>query len=66
MEDALTAGLRAWRDAERRMADATNGDVSILAREVVELRAEYHRLLADRAAATQRESDLARTSADAH
>ena len=64
MEDALTAALGAWRDAERRMADATNGDVSILAREVVELRAEYHRLFADRAAATQTDPDLSRTSAD--
>lgn len=66
MEDALTAALGAWRDAERRMADATNGDMSIRAREVVELRAEYHRLVADRAAATQTDSDHIRTSADAH
>ena len=60
MEDALTAALNACRDAERRMADASNGDVSIVAREVVELRAEYRRLVADRAAATQ-ESDRNQT-----
>ena len=65
MENALEAALTAWRDAERRMADATNRDVSVLAREVVEMRAEYHRLLVERAAAIQAHSDLARTTVDA-
>ena len=62
MDDALTAALSAWRDAERRMADATNGDVSTMAREVVERRSEYHKLLADRVAANQRDTEFSRTS----
>jgi hypothetical protein len=48
--DQVTAALSSWRDAERRLTDATDGDITWWAQEVVERRAEYQRLVAVRAA----------------
>ena len=46
---AIEAGLAAWRDAERRLSEAGNGETQILTREVQHRRAEYQLLAAEQA-----------------
>ncbi len=45
----IEAALAAWRDAERRLSEAGNGETQILTREVQHRRAEYQRLTAEQA-----------------
>jgi hypothetical protein len=45
--EAIEAALAAWRDAERRLASAVNGDRERLALEVSSHRAEFQQLSAD-------------------
>lgn len=44
---AIEASLAAWRDADRRLADAVDGDREAIAREVELHRTEFHQLSAD-------------------
>lgn len=44
--EAIESALAAWRDAERRLAQATDGEADHLAREVARHRDEFQRLSA--------------------
>ena len=46
---AIESALAAWRDAERRLSGAGDGETQILIREVQHRRAEYQRLAAEQA-----------------
>ncbi|HUP55791.1 MAG TPA: hypothetical protein VM408_09815 [Methylomirabilota bacterium] len=43
----VEAALRAWRDAERRLESAVDGDTEALTREVAQLRDAYQQLSAE-------------------
>lgn len=45
--EAIEAALAAWRDAERRQAKATNGDMAALNAAVERHRSEFQRLSAE-------------------
>lgn len=44
---AIEGALASWRDAERRLANADDGDRAAIAREVRRYRTAFHRLSAD-------------------
>jgi hypothetical protein len=44
---AIEASLAAWRDAERRLAEAVDGEAEVLTREVALHRDEFQRLSAE-------------------
>ena len=45
--EAIETALAAWRDAERRLTNAVDGDREAIAREVERHRTEFHQLSAD-------------------
>lgn len=45
--EAIEPSLASWRDAERRLANAVDGDREATAREVKRHRTEFHQLSAD-------------------